>query len=91
MVTKAKYKPDLNEELARIKAAIMYEDELSHASEDIEISELFNSAKGQCDEYYRGFADGFWDGRELDLRYGIARLKSVFQKYAELEKRFGLN
>ena len=71
----------IQEELNRISAQVEFEDFLSKASQVMEIYELFDSAAAKGLDYARGYADGFWAGRELDAKYQLARIESVVEKH----------
>lgn len=76
----------LQNELARIKAQIQLESEMSRASEQMEIYELFEQAESYGNGYSKGFQDGFWAGRELFQKYRVADYESRQEMLSRLDK-----
>ena len=83
-----KCEPQFKGELDQIWAEIEYEDELSELSEQMEAQEIIDRAYLRSDLFGEGFYDGFFAGRQLFLKYEIARIKSIRQKHGQLSKRW---
>lgn len=60
--------PKVQKDLDKISAQVDFERELQQASETMEIHEIFDEAQTHGEQYYAGFYDGFWRGRELLLK-----------------------
>ena len=78
------------QELERLNLELALEFEMSWASERMEICELFEKAEQEGNDYGNGYADGFWAGRELLLKYMLSNTEVNEDKHNELLIRWGI-
>jgi hypothetical protein len=67
-------------ELGQLVAQMKFEDFLAKASQVMEIYEMFDEAAAVGPEYSRGYQDGFWAARKLDVKYHLAKAESMIKK-----------
>ena len=78
------------QELDRLNLELALEFEMSWASERMEICELFEKAEQDGADYNKGYAEGFWAGRELLLKYMLSNTEVNENKHNELLRRWGI-
>ena len=88
--TDANHCQSYQKELERLNLELALEFEMSWASERMEICELFEKAEQEGDDYGNGYADGFWAGRELQLKYMLSNTEVNEDKHNELLIRWGI-
>ena len=78
------------QELEHLNLELAMEFEMSWASERMEICELFDKAEEGSVDYGQGYADGFWLGRQLLLKYMLAGSEASENKHKDLLSKWGM-
>ena len=80
-----------DKETAKLDAELALGDDLAELSQYMEIREALDEATKHGFEYGHGFEDGFWQGREIMVKYDVARSQAITDGYAKIKKLLGLD
>lgn len=88
--TDTEHSLSFQQELEHLNLELAMEFEMSWASERMEICELFDKAEEESAGYSQGYADGFWLGRQLLLKYMLAGSEASENKHRDLLSKWGM-